>query len=217
MEENLTVKILLVDDHPLVLEGLKGLLMHENAIEIVATAYNGKQALEFIKAAHTPIDLVVSDIDMPEMNGIELCKELKKLNHPPQVLVLSVHTSSTMVKGAIAAEADGYMLKNASKEDIIYAIQRVANGSCFYSQEIIPIIYAQYQKEKKTDEQLATLTPREKEILSLIMKELTSNEIAEKLFISRKTVEVHRANLLEKTASKSTIGLVKYALKLGID
>jgi two-component system nitrate/nitrite response regulator NarL len=215
MEENSPISLYLVDDHPLILEGLKSLLATEPSIQIIGSAQNGLVALNYLSKNH--VQVVLSDIDMDPMNGIELCKALKKQSNPPQVLLLSMHSNPVMVKGAIAAEADGYIVKNATKEEIAMAIHRVANGGTYYSQEIIPIIYAQYQKEKHSQQQLAILTPREKEILALIVKEQTSNQIAEQLFISRKTVEVHRANLLQKTACTSTIGLVKYAFKLGIE
>lgn len=215
MEESNQISIFLVDDHPLVLAGLSSLLSTDNSIQIIGSAQNGLDALNFL--AKNKVQVVLSDIDMHPLNGIELCTELKKQATPPQVLLLSMHANATMVKGAVAAEADGYLVKNASKEEIIAAIQKVANGGTYYSQEIIPIIYAQYQKEKQVEKQLAILTPREQEILALIVKEFTSNQIADQLFISRKTVEVHRANILEKTGCKSTIGLVKYAFKLGIE
>ncbi len=215
MEESNQISIFLVDDHPLVLAGLSSLLSTDNSIQIIGSAQNGLDALNFL--SNHKVQVVLSDIDMNPMNGIELCAELKKQVIPPQVLLLSMHANATMVKGAVAAEADGYLVKSATKEEIIAAIQKVANGGTYYSQEIIPIIYAQYQKEKQAEKQLAILTPREQEILALIVKEFTSNQIADQLFISRKTVEVHRANLLEKTECKSTIGLVKYAFKLGIE
>ncbi len=215
MEELKSISIYLVDDHPLILEGLSSLLSSEKTIQIIGSAQNGLEALTFLSS--NDVQVVLSDIDMSPLNGIELCKELKKQASPPQVILLSMHSNATMVKAAVVAEADGYIVKSASKEEIIMAINRVANGGTHYSQEIIPIIYAQYQKEKQAEKQLAILTPREQEILALIVKEFTSNQIADQLFISRKTVEVHRANLLEKTGCKSTIGLVKYAFKLGIE
>lgn len=215
MEESNQISIFLVDDHPLVLAGLSSLLSTDNSIQIIGSAQNGLDALNFL--SNHKVQVVLSDIDMDPMNGIELCADLKKQAIPPRVLLLSMHANATIVKGAVAAEADGYLVKSATKEEIIAAIQKVANGGTYYSQEIIPIIYAQYQKEKQAEKQLAILTPREQEILALIVKEFTSNQIADQLFISRKTVEVHRANLLEKTECKSTIGLVKYAFKLGIE
>lgn len=217
MEENKSISLFLVDDHPLILEGIKSLLITETSIQIIGSAQNGLDALNFLNANPTLVQVVLSDIDMDPMNGIDLCTELKKQVNPPQVLLLSMHSNALMVKGAIAAEADGYVVKNAGVDEIVKAIHQVANGGTYYSQEIIPIIYAQYQKDKQTDKKLAILTPREKEILALIVKEQTSNQIAEQLFISRKTVEVHRANLLDKTSCKSTIGLVKYAFKLGFE
>jgi DNA-binding NarL/FixJ family response regulator len=216
MEQNNPINLFLVDDHPLILEGLKSLFAQETSINIVGSARNGQEAINFLSLNPSIAQVILSDIDMEPINGIELCSELKKQNNPPQILLLSMHSNPVMVAGAIAAEADGYVLKHANKDELLKAIYQVANGGTYYSQEIIPIIYAQYKKEKQIDKQLATLTPREQEILALIVKEQTSNQIAEQLCISRKTVEVHRANLLLKTSCKSTIGLVKYAFKIGL-
>ena len=115
------------------------------------------------------------------------------------------------------AEADGYILKNAGKTELLQALHRISNGGTYFSQDIVPIIYNQYHKQKIQDEQLAQLSVREKEVLSLIVKECTSEEIAEKLFISKKTVDNHRQHLLEKTKCKSTVGLVKFAIKSGLE
>ena len=114
-------------------------------------------------------------------------------------------------------EADGYILKNSGRTEILQALHRISNGGTYFSQDIVPIIYNQYNKQKVQDEQLSQLTAREKEVLSLIVKEYTSEEIADKLCISKKTIDNHRQHLLEKTNCKSTVGLVKFAIKSGLE
>ena len=115
------------------------------------------------------------------------------------------------------AEADGYILKNLGKKELLTALHRITNGGTYFSEAILPIIYNQYQKEKIKDNVLRQLTTRELEILQLIIKEQTSEEIANALFISKKTVDNHRANILEKTGCKTTVGLVKWAIKNGVE
>ena len=126
-----------------------------------------------------------------------------------------MHDNPSIIKESIAAEADGYILKNSGKEEFLEAIQRIMNDGTYYSQAILPVIF-KIMKNEQPVARFGPLTSREQEILQLIMQELTSEEIADKLFISKKTVDNHRAHLLEKTACKSTIGLVKFAIQNGI-
>lgn len=214
--DNDLVNILIADDHQMMIDGIKNLLK-DSSFCIVDDAINGQMAYEKIAAHPEHFNLLITDISMPLLSGTALCKMVKNEFPHIQVLILSMYNNITAVKEAILAEADGYILKNAGKDELLKAIHRICNGGTYFSQEITPIIYNQYQKEKKQNEQLAILTAREREILSLIVKEFTSEEIAEKLFISKKTVDNHRQHLLEKTACKSTVGLVKFAVKMGIE
>ncbi len=150
------------------------------------------------------------------LSGTQLCRMVKDQFPHIQVLILSMYNNATAVQEAIFAEADGYILKNAGRDELLKAVHRITNGGTYFSQDIVPIIYNQYHKQKTQNEQISHLSAREKEILGLIVKELTSEEIAEKLFISKKTVDNHRANILVKTQCRSTIGLVKFAIKSGL-
>lgn len=202
--------LVIVDDHPLLLTGIKS-LVSTAGYNVVGEFNNGKDAIQFIE--QNQVHLVITDINMPLLNGIELCRLVKALHKDIKVMILSMYDHLTAIKEALGAEADGYILKETEQKEFLMAIQKILDGGIYFSQAIIPILYNQYQKEKKQIIEIAALTSREKEILQLIAQELTSEEISAKLFISKKTVDNHRAHLLVKTNSKSTIGLVKFAIK----
>lgn len=211
------INILIVDDHQMVVDGIKSMLSNESQYQIIAEANNGQEAFELIAANPNNYQILLTDISMPLLTGPQLCKMVKSEFPHIQVLILSMYTNSAAVKESIMAEADGYILKNAGRTELLQALHRIHNGGTYFSQDIVPIIYGQYNKQKIQDKLLAQLTLREKEVLSLIVKEFTSEEIAEQLFISKKTVDNHRQNILEKTKSKSTVGLVKFAIKSGLE
>lgn len=211
------INILLADDHQMMIDGVKDMLSKNDNYLVVAEANNGQVAYEKIEATPEAFNLLLTDISMPLLTGTALCKMVKSKFPHIQVLVLSMYNNPTAVKEAVLAEADGYILKNAGRDELLTAIHRIVNGGTYFSQDIVPIIYNQYHKEKIQNEQLNQLSVREKEVLGYIVKEFTSEEIAEKLFISKKTVDNHRQHLLEKTGCKSTVGLVKFAIKLGLE
>jgi len=184
---------------------------------IKAEANNGQAAYERIAETPEQYHLLLTDISMPLLSGTELCKMVKSQFPHIQVLILSMYDNPAAVKEAVFAEADGYILKNAGRGELLKALNKIVDGGTYFAQDIVPIIYRQYNKQKLQDEQLSQLSVREKEVLSLIVKELTSEEIAAKLCISKKTVDNHRANILEKTNSRSTVGLVKFAIKAGLE
>lgn len=210
-----TYNLLLVDDHQLVIDGIKSMLADDKRYVVKSVASNGQQALDIIKSNPEAYDLVITDITMPLMNGIELCKHLKEEFSSLLVIVLSMHNSVGIVKDAVAADADGYLLKNISQDEFLFALNKLIEDGSYYSQEIVPIIFNQYNRIK-VDSPVVNLSPREKEILNLISQELTSKEIADKLFISKQTVDTHRINIMQKTNSKSVVGLIKYAIQTGI-
>ncbi|MBS1627941.1 MAG: response regulator transcription factor [Bacteroidetes bacterium] len=210
------INILIADDHQLVIDGIISTLASEKQYAIISQANNGQVALNEIAANPNKFDLIITDISMPLMSGIDLCKIIKEEYPQIKVLILSMYNSQTVVKEAITAEADGYILKHAGKEELLMALHRIINNGTYFSQDILPIIYNQYKREKEQEKILALLSTRETQILSLIVKEYTSEEIGQQLFISKKTVDNHRTHILEKTGCKTTIGLVKYAIKNGI-
>jgi len=213
---NAPVRILIVDDHQMIIDGIKGMLQYQHKYQITAEANNGEEALALLQTSPQDYDMLLTDISMPLLTGIELCKAVKAKHPHIKVLILSMYSGNAVVKEAIMAEADGYILKKAGRDEFLTALHRISEDGTYFAQETLPIIYKQYQGERRTGDIGVLLSVREKEVLDLIVKEFTSEEIAKKLFISKKTVDTHRANLLEKTQSKSTIGLVKFAIKNGL-
>lgn len=209
------INILVVDDHQLVIDGIKSMLALEKNYIVKGEALNGQQALEMINAMPNEYQIVITDITMPLMSGIELCKVIKEQFSRIKVLILSMHNSNTIVKDALNAEADGYMLKNTGQEEFLRAIERVLENGTYFSQDILPIILDQFHKDKRETSK-PTLTQRETEVLELIAQEYTSKEIAEKLFISKQTVDTHRINIMQKTNCKTLVGLIKYAIQSGL-
>jgi two-component system nitrate/nitrite response regulator NarL len=211
------ISLLIADDHQMVIDGISSMLAGNRHFNISATATDGSMALEQLQRTAVPIHILITDISMPQLSGIELCKQVKKSYPGIKVLILSMYHSVAVVKQALLAEADGYILKNAGRAELLKALHRIADGGTYFTEDILPIIYNQYQKEQSAAEALQQLSKREQEVLSLIVREHTSEEIGKILFISKKTVDNHRANLLEKTGCNSTIGLVKYAIRHGLD
>jgi two-component system nitrate/nitrite response regulator NarL len=209
-------RIFLVDDHQMILDGIKAMFHNDSSLEIVGEATDGLQAKHAVEQEADHIDLLITDVNIPGISGIELCAYVKQ--HFPQirVLIISMYQNNSVITEALMADADGYLLKTGGQKEFDQAIKRVMDGASYYSEAIYPIIWKEYQKEKQQEQLIQQLTSRELEVLQLIIKEYTSTEIADALCISKKTVDNHRQNLLTKTASKSTIGLVKYALKAGI-
>lgn len=207
--------ILIADDHQLVIDGVQSLLANEEQYRVIHEAQNGQQAVDILQQAQESIDILLLDVSMPLLTGIEVCK-IAKLHYPDtKVLLLSMYHNTQVVREALKAEADGYILKNTGKAELLAALEKITDGGTYFSQDIIPILSQLVRRSGMDIQKEHGLTEREKEILILIVQELTSEEIAGKLFISKKTVEKHRANILEKTGRKSTIGLVKYAFENG--
>lgn len=213
-EVSSTVQILIADDHQLVIDGIKSMLTRESGYQVSGEASNGQLALEMISADPQRFKLLITDITMPLMGGIELCRAVKAQYPHIKVLMLSMHNSISIVKDAVAAEADGYMLKNTGQDEFLKGIGRILENGTYFSQDILPIIFSTLQKEKNNHVKTA-LSQREKEVLELIVQEYTSREIAEKLHISKQTVDTHRINIMQKTNCQSLVGLIKYAIQSG--
>lgn len=210
-EENKPVSILIADDHQMFIDGLKALLKREKNIVIAGEVSNGLDALEFIRKKQP--DLLITDISMPGMSGVELTRQVK-LNYPDvKVLVLSMYNDREIVSEILMSEAEGYILKNTGRRELINAIERIADNSTYYSNDVLNIMMTRLKKQKIIEKNTALLTTREIEIVKLIMEELSSEEIAEKLFISKRTVDTHRKNIIQKTNTRTLVGLIKFALE----
>ena len=207
------LKIMLVDDHQMLIDGIKSLLRKEKDLEFVFEANDGDEAYQYLKQHKGAVDLVLTDIRMPRVDGLELTSMIKDEMPEIKVLVLSMFNDPEIVNKILLAEAEGYVLKNTGKDELLEAIHRIADGGSFYSSEVIASLMRKRGEEdkKKKREASEILTPREIEIVRLICEELTTAEIADKLFISPRTVDTHRKNILEKTNSRSIVSLIKFA------
>lgn len=207
------LKIFLVDDHNLFREGLKFLLSGKDFISEIFEAENGEMFLKNLLTVKP--DIVLMDIDMPVMNGIEATKEALKIYPNCKIIALSMYGNENYYTEMIDAGAKGFLLKNSKFEDVQKAIYDVFEGKNYFSPEILEAIIKNLYK-KKTSTQNSDLSEREIEILFNICKGLSNHEIADLLFISKRTVDKHRENILSKTQSKNTVELVVYAIKNGI-
>ncbi|XOV94974.1 MAG: response regulator [Bacteroidota bacterium] len=208
--------VLLADDHGIIRDAIKYYIEEDDEYCVTAEASNGIEALELLM--NNSYDLLITDISMPEMNGVELIEKVKELNPEQKSLILSMYGDSNIVKEMLGKGADGFVMKNASKSELNEAIDRILNGENFFSKEIFNSLLDNLTNKKGSTKSSfkVALSAREKEILDLIVKEYTNLEIADKLFISVRTVETHKRNLIEKTRSRNVAGLVKYAMKTRI-
>jgi len=207
-------KILLADDHKIIRDGIKNMLEDLVGFEIAAEAENGQQAVDLCESEL--IDLVIMDITMPKMNGIEATQLIRE-NHPDiKILALTMMKDDEHIRDMIRAGASGYILKSSGQDELIEAINIILEDKHYFSDETTHSIMMDLVKNKGQRTHTNShedLTDRELEVLTLICDEYTNQEIAAKLFISVRTVDAHRRNLLQKTGAKNTAGLVRYAVK----
>lgn len=200
------MKILLVDDHAIVTDGLEMLLQAVDGLEVVKKLTSGDFALAYLK--QSPVDLMITDYSMPDMDGVTLVKKAKIQNPNLKVIVLSMHDEVTMIREMLSAGVDGYVLKKYAQQEIVNAIETVNNGRQYFSNEVNKALLSALLPQELPEN---NITERELEVLKLLAQELTSKQIAEKLFISERTVETHRKNLMRKSGASNAVGLVRYA------
>lgn len=200
-------KVFIVDDHYMVIEGIRSLLQNENDIEWMGHATNADSCLAFLKQ-QLP-DIILMDVNLPDISGIDLCREVKKLYPSVLVLGLSTFNQQVIIQNMIDNGASGYVLKNATKEELLEAINTIIKGKNYFSFEVAIAL-------RKIKENSPLITRREREALQLIAEGLTNAEISEKLFISIPTVNTHRKSLLEKFEVKNTATLISKAIKNGL-
>lgn len=209
------IKILIVDDHQLIIDGLRVLLNEQEQICIEAGFSSGREAMHWL-GEHS-VDVVLVDINMPVMNGIEFTRQVRLLYPDMAVLALTMHNDGTLISRMIEAGASGYIMKSSGIDELIEAIHAVAGGEKFLSREaqsvIMQRIYSAHDVIASVSPDAVMLTPRETEILKLIAHEYSNEQIAGKLFISERTVETHRKNIFIKTGTKTIVGLIKYAME----
>jgi two-component system nitrate/nitrite response regulator NarL len=199
-------RILLVDDHAMVLEGLASILNTEPTLQVVEKLNSGAEAIRFLD--QNAVDLLVVDHSMPGMSGVELTKIIKQKHPVIGIIMLSMHDEPVIVREAIQSGIDAYILKKYSHQELLQAVQIVTKGGQFWSAEISRLLV-----KGMAGEEAPVLTEREMEVLQLLAQELNSRQIAEKLFISERTVETHRKNMLRKAEATTTVGLIKFAYK----
>ena len=208
------IKILVADDHEIVRYGICSVLATADDIEVVGESSTGAQTVEMFKKLKPDVSII--DITMPDMNGIETTREIHKLDPKAKILILTMHLNEEYLSQTLKSGAMGYMLKNSDKKELLEAIRKVYRGRQVFSEPISKLMaekYVRITREQEKQEDKVHITNREKEILRLIVDGYTSHEIAQLLFISPRTVDTHRANLMQKLDIKNTAGLVRYAME----
>ncbi|MEQ9220375.1 MAG: response regulator transcription factor [Cyclobacteriaceae bacterium] len=209
-------EVLLVDDHEMIRDAISVFFDENNSFTIKAQASNGKEALQILES--NQFDLIITDINMPEMDGVEFIGQVKKSNPDQIILVLTMMNDIVKVKKLIGMGINGFLLKNSPKKELFEAVDKVLMGEDYYSKDVYELLISNISK-RKSSKRLTyeiPLSDREKEILILIASDLSNKEIADKLFISTRTVETHKGNLLQKTGCKNIAGLVMYGVEKGI-
>ncbi len=212
-------KILIIDDHPLFREGLKSLIARNPGFEVVGEAGNGRKGLRMAKEL-TP-DLVVMDISLPDKSGIDLTRDIRSHLSETRVIIVSMHSKIDHISEAFRAGATGYVVKESATERLIQGLEAVSRGEYYLdsslSNKVVKKLMEFPEKEAKiTDTRYEALTPREQQVMRLLAEGISIKEIAERLFISPKTVENHRTNIMSKLELHSAVELIRYAARLGL-
>lgn len=213
------MELIIVDDHPLFREGLKTIVSRADRYSVVAEAGNGKEGVA-LGREHQP-DIMLVDISMPGKNGIQVIRELKEATPRTRFIVISMHSEADYIVEAFRAGAMGYLVKESAASNLIKGLDTVAKGEMFLdnalSQEVVfKLLQAKTDDRDSVSDPYSTLTAREQEVMRLLAEGLTSKDVAAKLFISPKTVENHRTNLMKKLGLSSTVELIRYAARLGL-
>jgi len=199
------IRLIIVDDHHIVLDGLKSLFNQDAQFQVLATAQTAEEALELV-ATHQP-DILLTDYRLPGLSGLELAVKVKEKHPKIKRVILSMHDEGMLVRQILKEGVDGYLLKSIQQSELKNALIQINNGLPYVSPEITRLLMSGLSDEHPEE----LLTEREREILNLIAKEFSNKQIAEKLFISERTVETHRKNIFRKTNTSTLVGLIKYA------
>jgi len=204
-------RVLIADDHQMFVDGLKSLLEEEKELCVVGEACNGLEVLEICD--REAVDIVIMDINMPLMDGIQTSRELSKKHPSVKILGLSMYNDRDYISDILKAGAMGYVLKNTGKENLLTAISTLRSGANYLSEEVSKTLLSSFMKHLPYEQAMEKISDREKEVLECIASGLTTHEIGDKLFISKNTVETHRKNLLYKLKARNTAELVNNAYK----
>ncbi len=209
------IRVLLVDDHAILRQGLRTLLEQDGHVQVVGEAGNGLEAVRAVREVEA--DVVLMDVAMPELNGIEATRRILATHPALKVVILSMHADARYVKEALAAGASGYVLKQAAFDEVAGAVRTAAAGSVYLSPAVAGVVAEHFRRgEPAPDDTAAPLTPREREVLQLLAEGHSARQISLKLHLSVKTVETHRRNIMEKLNVHSLAGLTKYAVRAGL-
>lgn len=200
------IKVVLVDDHHIVLDGLESLLQQEPEFQVLASLRSGEEVLDLFKSQQPQI--LLTDFTLPGISGIDFVRQVRKLYPQVKIIVLSMHDEAHIIKSVLKEGVEGYLLKNIQHSELKSAIRHVAQGLPYVSPEVTRLLMDEMNKPNNEPE---LLTERELDVLRLIAKEFSNKEIADKLFISERTVETHRKNIFRKTKTSSLVGLIKFA------
>lgn len=215
MDSSASLNVLLTDDHTLFRKGMTLMLEGNAQIGKIYEAANGREALKHLREIKN-IDIVLIDMDMPLMNGLETSKRIVDNFPEVKIIMISMHEELAVISEVIEVGVHSYLLKSASQEEVDRAIDSVVNNDFYYNQLVSNALNSKAEKKEVEKVELADISPRETEVLQLICKELSMKEISEKLFLSEQTVQTHRKNLMRKTNSRNAVGLVRYAIQKGI-
>lgn len=211
------INLVIADDEELFRVGLAHILSRDPEINIVYQAANGKDLLDYLAGEETLPDIIIMDIKMPELNGVEATKTIHKAYPEISIIALTTYNTKPFIRNMIDVGASGYLVKNSPPQKVMHTIKQVYYNGFYYDRAVVEAIKSRRGAVSKSDEKTIfdddLISPREKDVLELICKQHTSQEIAELLFISKRTVEVHRKNLLEKTGMKNIAGLVIFAIQ----
>jgi DNA-binding NarL/FixJ family response regulator len=209
------INILIADDHTMFVDGMESILKTEADLFVTGRSYDGPSVIDFLKSHK--VDLVLLDVNLPGMSGIEVCKEINANHSSVKVLAISMFNEESFVSEILNHGAKGYILKNTGRDELLKAIRTVAGGESYFSKDVTETIMKGLMNQRKASAKNSAFFPklsrREKEVLKLIAQEFTTQEIADNLYISLKTVESHRSSLLSKLNARNSVGLVRIAME----
>jgi DNA-binding NarL/FixJ family response regulator len=212
--KNDTIRVLIADDHRVLLDGLVSVLQSEKNISVAATAEDGATVLELL--GNNEFDICLLDISMPGTDGIELTRWIRQNKPHIKVIILTTHDETEIIAELVKLGASGYLFKSCTRTQLVEAIEKVYAGKTYFNDAVYNVIVKGFAEIHKHPEQKAELTAREKEIVQLLAQEYTNEKIASRLNISYRTVETHRKNIMQKTGAGNLAGLIKYAYSKGL-
>ncbi len=205
------IRILIADDHPLMAEGIKNTFSKSEDIHVSVVVTNGKEVLDYVKDIH--VDVVLLDIDMPIMNGIDCAKELIKSYPSIHVAILSMHQEKSIISNLIEYGVKGYMLKTIPNNELIQAVKTIYSGGSYFNTDVTKALLRKDTEQIASNTSVQILSDREVEIVKLLVDGLTNNQIGDKLHISPRTVDTHRTNIMKKIQVKNVAGIIRYAFQ----